>query len=337
MDPADTDAVRSALSSQGKMLGQHDQTLREVTGTLRSLIASVNQLSTRVEQLAVQPPASLPQPSPDSPVLQPATVSTSSREPYIPAPDKYSGKVGACGQFLLQCSLVFRNQPLAYPTDFSQVSFIINLLCDRAAHWALALWELNSPLLQSYPEFASEMKKVFDSPAQDKEVSSHLLSCRQGVRSVSDYSIEFRILAAESGWGDKALRGVFLRGLAENIKDELAARDETDSLDSLISLATRLDNRLRERRRERASGSHVSTSRVSHRVLLPAAPESLLSPARPRSPPSPAFQEEPMQLGRARLSLTERQRRMEEGLCIYCGRAGHYLRTCPMRPKDVAH
>lgn len=33
-----------------------------------------------------------------------------------------------------------------------------------------------------------------------KAVSSKLLSLRQGAGSVADYSIQFRILAAESGW-----------------------------------------------------------------------------------------------------------------------------------------
>lgn len=47
---------------------------------------------------------------------------------------------------------------------------------------------------------------------------------------------DFRILAAESGWDDTALQGFFLRGLAERVKDELAARDGTESLKELISL-----------------------------------------------------------------------------------------------------
>lgn len=97
------------------------------------------------------------------------------------------------------------------------------------------------------------MKKVFDHPVLGKEISSHLLSLRQGARTVADYSIEFRILAAESRWDKLALQGVFTRGLTENIKDELAARDETSDLDSLISLTVHLENRLHERSHARVS------------------------------------------------------------------------------------
>ena len=55
-----------------------------------------------------------------------------------------------------------------------------------------------------------------------------------------------------SGWEERALQEVYLRGLSEELKDELAARDETSSLEELISLALRLDNRLCERHRQRA-------------------------------------------------------------------------------------
>ncbi|XP_061100251.1 uncharacterized protein LOC133130042 [Conger conger] len=46
---------------------------------------------------------------------------------------------------------------------------------------------------------------------------------------------------------------------------------------------------------------------------------------------------EPMQLGRMRLTPSERQRRVRQGLCVYCGQAGHFLAACPTLPKDQAH
>lgn len=56
------------------------------------------------------------------------------------------------------------------------------------------------------------------------------------------------------------MQGVFLQGLSEELKDKLVVRDETFSLDELISLAIRLDNHLRECRRERRKVSGVSSS-----------------------------------------------------------------------------
>lgn len=59
-------------------------------------------------------------------------------------------------------------------------------------------------------------------------------------------AVDFRTLAAEAGWNAPALKGAFLNALNDKLKDELALRDESKTLDELIYLAIRLDNRIRE-------------------------------------------------------------------------------------------
>lgn len=107
----------------------------------------------------------------------------------------------------------------------------------------------------AYLDFTGEMKQIFDHPIQSKEGGQCLFSLRQGPNSVTHYALNFRIAAADSGWDRRALQGAFFHGLNENIKDELAARDECNDLETLISLTIRLDNRLRERHKERLSRS----------------------------------------------------------------------------------
>lgn len=85
--------------------------------------------------------------------------------------------------------------------------------------------------------FEAEFKRVFDHSIQPLEAASQLLSLKRGSRSVADYSIEFRVFAAGSGWNDSALRSAFLKGLDEQRKDELAVRNETVTLDSLIFIS----------------------------------------------------------------------------------------------------
>ncbi|XP_038843846.1 protein APCDD1 [Salvelinus namaycush] len=58
----------------------------------------------------------------------------------------------------------------------------------------------------------------------------------------------------------KAVRSAFLNGLSKVLKDQLASRDNPDTLGKLIILAVRIDNRLRERRRERMEGFQVVSS-----------------------------------------------------------------------------
>lgn len=51
---------------------------------------------------------------------------------------------------------------------------------------------------------------------------------------MTDYSIEFQTLAAESGGNSSSLTDAFYNGLSNDIKDKLAARDPPKDLDTLI-------------------------------------------------------------------------------------------------------
>ncbi|KAI3376970.1 hypothetical protein L3Q82_000205 [Scortum barcoo] len=203
-------------------------------------------------------------------------------------------------------------QPSSYSSDNAKIGYVVNLLRGKASDWATALWQANSPVLQSFDSFIAEMKKVFDHPVQGQEAVKRLLDLRQGSQSVAAYSVDFRILAAASGWDSLALKGIFYKGLAEKIKDELSLRDEPDSLDSLISLAIRIDNRLRERQRERGTLMPKLAQPASASPPLP-----LSFAPTPHSPPPvalPSVSEEPMQLGRAKLSPSRREASENAGL-----------------------
>ena len=325
MDSADPETVDRALAAQGALLGRHDQDLRGIRDMLEVLSSNVADLSLRLEQgFAPQspPPPVAGPPAPPPPPL---------REPHLPTPERYAGEVGACGRFLLQCALVFELQPVMYQADGAKVAYITSLLTGRAAQWALATWEGNPRLCASYKRFVAEMRGVFDHPVRGKEAGTRLLSLRQGSRSVADHAIDFSTLSTESGWDESALMGIFIHSLNDSIKDELAARDESKSLAELINLARRLDNRMRERRRQRDRSCvspffpPFSGSGSGQRMAFPT-PEENHAPVVQAAP-------EPMQLGGARLTPAERQRRFQGRLCLYCGQPGHIRNNCPNLPK----
>ena len=123
-----------------------------------------------------------------------------------------------------------------------------------------------------------------------------------------------------------------LNRLKDHLRDELAARDVPADLRDLISLVSRLDCRLRERRAERTQRtppvSHSKSSFSTYSVPSVFKSPSVLSPPGVRT----TSHEEAMQLGHARLSPEERQRRMSANQCMYCGNAGHFIANCPVRP-----
>ncbi|KAL0146514.1 hypothetical protein M9458_058145 [Cirrhinus mrigala] len=52
----------------------------------------------------------------------------------------------------------------------------------------------------------------------------------------------------------------------------------------------------------------------------------------PPTLPSTLTAPEPMQLGATKLTVEERERRLRNNLCLYCGQPGHLRATCPTRP-----
>ncbi len=62
---------------------------------------------------------------------------------------------------------------------------------------------------------------MFDRAASGREAARFLAELRQGDRSVTDFSIEFRTLAAECRWNSEAQWDMFFHGLADYVKDEI--------------------------------------------------------------------------------------------------------------------
>lgn len=84
------------------------------------------------------------------------------------------------------------------------------------------------------------------------------MDLRQGERTVTDYSIESRTLAAECNWNTEAQWDIFLHGLVDRIQmNEIYALDLPTTLDELINLAIQVDTRL-QRRDQRAHYSQMS-------------------------------------------------------------------------------
>lgn len=297
------------------------------------IMTAIQTLSERVAALASSPAPPLVPPLFPAPPLSPppAPPPALSREPALSSPRPFDGTFALFRGFLMQCELIFFHQPSQFTLPAARVAFITNLTTGYALDWAQATLSTRPELFNNYELFLIEFKRVFDHSSAGQDVGVRLMSLSQGDRTTAAYSIEFRTLAAGSGWNDAGLRSAFRRGLSESIKDELV-RDKPATLEELIQLSIDVDERVRERRGERARHP-VNSPR--YRNVAPA-----LTAPRTTSPPSTApvttspTVEEPMQLGRARLTTAEKERRRIQGLCLYCGVKGHLRDTCPALPKE---
>lgn len=169
---------------------------------------------------------------------------------------------------------------------------------------------------------------LFDPASPEVEATFSLLNLAQGSRSVIDYIIEFRTLAADSAWNDAALYDTFYGGLAEQLKDTLASQAKPKTLKDLFEAITRLDGRYRERQLERSR-----TFRSSGPYSRLPRPLAVRRPVAETRPPTQASYDspEPMQLGRSRLSPEEHEQGFRLNLCLYCGGPGHHTLSCPAK------
>ena len=331
---SDTDSAFSTVQKEMTELRSSSQgtvaCLSTISEQLNSLTCAITANAAHQHADRTIPPVPNVPPMGLDPALVPLPLE-SRREPHLPSPKVFEGDLSKCRGFVAQCEFVFLHQPSRYSTDETRVALVISLLGGRALDWAVAILSKHSSLASDFPRFISEFRLVFDHPTDGSDLTTRLHSICQGTRSVAEYAVEFRILAAGGNWNDEALMSAFRRGLSDTIKD-LMLRDRPSSLDSLIALALQVDERLRERRHERAN----RTPSFQRNTRFPTQERSHVPVQRSASPPAPSKEFEPMQLGRSHLTRDVRAHRIQNNLCLYCGKSGHFIQACEARPKDQA-
>lgn len=321
MSTAETEDLRSVVSRMGDAYGEQERRVQKMAQTMDRMNTALQSLTQAVARINI----TLPTPAPATVTSpSPAPAATGPRpDVRLPSPQRFDGDPDACRGFLTQCALSFQLHPSSFPSEESKVAYITTLMSSKALVWATALWEKDLAICHNASEFMDQVQAVFGHPTNQRESAKRLLQLKQGKRSAAEYAIEFRTLATEAGWEGDCLMATFYHGLQDNLKDALVNREWGRNVEELIALTSELDLRARERRRERTSGFQFSV-----------APQTNPS----RNQPLCRDAEEPMQLGRSRISQEEKDRRRRENLCLYCGEAGHFRDKCPeLSGKGKAH
>ena len=129
-------------------------------------------------------------------------------------------------QFLYRYNLFFSEQPLMHSSDRSHIAFIRSLCIEKATAWSPAISITNPALLFRLSKL-SLLKCVVILTTQlkaTKPLVSFCLLSREGVQCLSTRLI-FTYWQQRVGGVKNVLQGVFLKGLSEEITDELAVWD----------------------------------------------------------------------------------------------------------------
>lgn len=223
----------------------------------------------------------------------------------------------------------------------------------------------NIPLwLTNYDAFVTELQLNFGTfdPRQDAENEIVSLHMADGQR-IQKYLVKFNKLSQLTGWNSVALRKVFYDGLPERIQTKL--RDlpggKPSTLEIMKISAQSIDAShwewLKEQKLRRARNPTTTNTNAKPEANKSGAPAGSGSKPNTTSTPAPkgdskkksgrgnggnpggspsktAPSDKPYAalLGAdGKLSEAERNRRMTENLCLFCGGSGHRATDCPKR------
>ena len=192
------------------------------------------------------------------------------------------------------------------------------LLTGQALSWFASLFEKRSPILSNFETFLEAFVEAFGEHDKAHWATTKIRSLRQVAHSASVYASDFRQLVCDINWDEEALMSQFYWGLRDDVKDLLLSLPDPQTLNEAISQAVKCDNWLFQRRQDQRS-RHQTTRHGA--TMLASSLNSHL-------------ETEDMQIDGARvrfLTPEEKKRRMEEGLCLYCGEEGHKAGNYPKK------
>ena len=139
---------------------------------------------------------------------------------------------------------------------------------------------------------------------------------------MTSYASQFWQLAIDIKWDDAALISQFFYGLQYEVKKMMLNLPDPQTLSQAINFAVKCDNRLFEFRSE-------NRTREPRRYYN--------SMATPTSSQYISSKIEDMQIDAIHfkpLTEQEKNRRRQEGLCLYCGEPKHTAQHCPKKRRN---
>jgi len=249
-------------------------------------------------------------------------------------PEMYSGNRDKLRPFLTKLRLKLA-EPNAFRDEQARLRYVVGRLEGAALNQVISFVTSDGVNFANTEALITHLNACFDDPDRTGTAVRKLQAIRQGTREFSSYFAEFQQYALQLNWNSDAIRAALKNGLAPVLDAALITVDEPEDYNSYISLLTKVDSRMRAAKQKTALKApapkpHNSGSRPAAQTGSSSTSAGRIS-SHPTSSNSGNYGPAPMDLSANRKKLTpeERNRRITEGLCLYCGGAGHIAGVCP--------
>jgi hypothetical protein len=293
-------------------------------------VADCNTLSTRVTQLESQLCQTLA-------LANLASSSVPALRKMQPDPKPFTGEDrNKLRSFITMLHLRLIDRPGEFPNEQSKLRYAFSRLDGPTLEQMLHLVENDHVNLETFGDFVTTLEESYGDPDHINTAERAIAKLRQGNRDFITYYAEFRRLASDLDWNNAAKRAAFHRGLCDEVKDILSTQDVPEDWNQYVALVKWRDQQFHARKAESARPTAVTKPASSLPRSTP--PASTQNTPCPTSSGSGHFGPAPMDLSaaRRRLSPEERQKRIDENHCLYCGGFNHMARDCPSHPKVPA-
>lgn len=201
------------------------------------------------------------------------------------------------------------------------IASALSFLEDDAAIWATPYLEAmgngQPAFSDNWVEFIKAFKLRFETTDEAVDAKESLRTLWQGTLTVSEYAAKFKEVMDRTGYSIGDLRDRFYDHLASTVKDALVNTErDISTLDKLIEVSVSLDNRIRQRRAEKARETGKPTTTASR----PSASSAHITPFTPTTARDPnAMDIDASKTGKTRLDFL----RVMSGRCFGCGSKDH--------------
>ena len=275
--------------------------------------------------------------------------------------------------FIFQISMYIAARSKDFPDDESQVTFAMSYLKGTPLEWfqtevneAMRGNGRFPDWFKSYPSFVAELNDLFGprDPITDAMTALESLKYKDSTKA-TQYTVDFNRHAQRTGWNDQALTRQYYKGLPDRLKDEMARVGRPTQLKHMQQVVSVLDQRHWERQSEitrNKKSSNTSPNNTNHRTTASDNRPDKRGSSSQASDSKPSNQQDKQKdqkksnnnnnnktsssssskpansiadlLGPdGKLRPEERQRRMDNNLCLHCGKKGHTVSDCPVTSK----